>query len=200
MENETLGVLVITADLPAFEELREGLHRSEHDAYDVTHAGSVVEGFARLKDDLADVLILDVSKSAEGCLRSLERIRDRYPFLPLIILTAPEEEPFGKGLVERQLAHDYLVKSQYRDGIPCRAIRHATDRQRMREELQRYRDSVDDVPAFAITASWPQTIVCRKRSMSTGAPNKSYAMQTGGCPMHSPNSGARRRRSYKTSD
>jgi len=145
MDNETHSVLVITADLPAFEELRESLHSDEHDAHDVAHAGSVVEGFARLKDDPADVLILDASTSAAGCLRSLERIRDRYPFLPLIILTKPDEEPFGRDLVERQLAHDYLVKSQCRDGIASRAIRHATERQRMREELQRYRDSVDEV-------------------------------------------------------
>src|SRR5205823_3287935 len=77
--------------------------------FEVLSANDGDEALALLDTDLPDAVLLDVRLPRLGGLEALEQIRDRYPNLPVIVMTA-------YGTVETAIrstalaARDYLLK------------------------------------------------------------------------------------------
>jgi signal transduction histidine kinase len=104
---------------------------------------TVAERVSRALEHLAggaevDVVLLDLSlpDSVGDRLGPLARIRERAPAVPVILLTGVEDEDLAVAAV-RQGAQDYLVKRQVDGRLLGRAIRYATERQRLEERLAR---------------------------------------------------------------
>src|SRR3990172_113400 len=93
--------------------LREGLKfmlRAEPDLVVVAEAGEGREALEKLEDSLPDVVLLDVKMPHVGGLATLRGIRERWPELPVLILTMYDDP----GYVEQALqagASGYALKS-----------------------------------------------------------------------------------------
>lgn len=84
-----------------------------------------------------DVLLLDVGPSEDGE-ESVARVRAAAPTLPIVILTASEDETTGERVL-RAGAEDYLPKSELSASALRRVLRHAIERGRLRQEAARQR-------------------------------------------------------------
>lgn len=93
--------------------LREGLKfmlRAEPDLVVVAEAGDGREALEKLEGSLPDVVLLDVKMPNVGGLATLRGIRERWPELPVLILTMYDDP----GYVEQALqagASGYALKS-----------------------------------------------------------------------------------------
>lgn len=101
--------------------LREGLVRLlEHSDHDVSAAlPDTTELFSTLENDMPDLAILDVrlppTYSDEG-IRAAIKIRERYPELPLLVLSQYVEERYASELIATHSdALGYLLKDRVAD-------------------------------------------------------------------------------------
>ena len=101
--------------------LREGLVRLlEHSGHDVSAAlPDTTELFSTLENDMPDLAILDVrlppTYSDEG-IRAAIKIRERYPELPLLVLSQYVEERYASELIATHSdALGYLLKDRVAD-------------------------------------------------------------------------------------
>ena len=104
--------------------LREGLKfmlRTEPDLLVVAEAGDGSEALEILDDTRPDIVLLDVKMPNVGGLEALRGIRERWPDLPVLVLTMYDDP----GYVEEALqagASGYLLKSVTRQEL-IRAVR-----------------------------------------------------------------------------
>jgi signal transduction histidine kinase len=70
---------------------------------------------------------------------------------PIVVLTGVDDETLGVAAV-RNGAQDYLVKGQADARMLVRAIRYAIERRRSEEELERYRDHLEELVGQRTTA------------------------------------------------
>jgi diguanylate cyclase (GGDEF)-like protein len=84
-----------------------------------------------------DVILLDVTlpDSRGPELDSLDRIQDRAPKVPVILMTGIEDEELAVRAV-REGAQDYLIKRQVEADLLVRSIRYAIGRKQAEEELR----------------------------------------------------------------
>ena len=103
----------------------------------------VLEHVSKLADalqhpglELFDVIITDLTLPDSCGLQAATVLRRRLPNLPLIVLTASEDQSLALQALELG-AQDYLVKNAVTSEVLRRSIRHAIQRQLMvRENLQ----------------------------------------------------------------
>jgi two-component system, NtrC family, nitrogen regulation response regulator GlnG len=82
------------------------LHR---EGYDVSSYPSGSDCLDALAEDLPEVVCLDMKMPGLSGLETLERIRERHPMLPVVVLTA--DDTAGTAVKAMKLgAHDYLTK------------------------------------------------------------------------------------------
>jgi two-component system, NarL family, invasion response regulator UvrY len=102
--------------------VRNGLKQiiSDENDMDVTcEASNSVEVFDSLKKNKIDVLILDISMPGVGGFEILERVRDNYPKLPVLMLSSLSEELYASkslkagasGFFNKESAPEELVKA-----------------------------------------------------------------------------------------
>src|SRR5258706_8175045 len=83
----------------------------------------------RLRGRDVDAVILDLNLPDSHGLQSLRAIRNQNPELPIIVLTAIEDESAALQAL-REGAQDYLLKSEISSNMLVRAIRFAMERKR----------------------------------------------------------------------
>ncbi len=95
----------------------------------------------RLETGGVDLVLLDFSLPDSVGLDLYRELRDRYPEVPVIILTSRDDETLALRAVAEG-AQDYLVKRKVDAPLLARAIRYAIERHRselaLRESEQRY--------------------------------------------------------------
>lgn len=93
-------------------------------------------GLERLAEGGIDVTIVDLSLPDSSGLDTFRAVRDKAPEIPLLILTAQEDEELGI-IAIGEGAQDYLVKGEQWPGTLGRSLRYAVARQAMVSELRR---------------------------------------------------------------
>lgn len=104
--------------------LREGLKfllRAEPDLAVVSEAGDGDEALEKLDASLPDVVLLDVKMPNLGGLETLRRIRERWPRLPVLILTMHDDPEYVEQALQAG-ASGYLLKTITREEL-VRAVR-----------------------------------------------------------------------------
>ncbi|MBV9080860.1 MAG: diguanylate cyclase [Elusimicrobia bacterium] len=117
--------------------IREILSRSSGTSSLQPHlefAETLTDGFRRLERGGIDLVLLDLSLPESRGIETLRRFVDRHPELPVIVLTALNDESIAVEALG-QGAQDYLVKGQVDGTFFLRAIRYALERHRIRREL-----------------------------------------------------------------
>ena len=79
------------------------------DGYDVTCLASGEECLAALAEEEPEAICLDINMPGLSGIETLERIRERYPALPVVVLTADDTAATAVNAMKLG-AHDYLTK------------------------------------------------------------------------------------------
>ncbi len=111
--------------------------RMSHDSIAVTcTAASVDEAVEREKDDLFDIILLDLFLTDTDPLENIGRLSVRYPGKPVVILTR-EESYYWKTMTARAGAKAYLTKIQSRKEMAVQLAQVSAGENLLREFLVR---------------------------------------------------------------
>ncbi|HET7585926.1 MAG TPA: GGDEF domain-containing response regulator [Gemmatimonadaceae bacterium] len=135
-----LTVLLIEDDPADIELLRSAVAQASeeqgHDArLELECADRVSTGLCRLADGGIDVILLELSLPDGDGLETLERLREHGPDLPVVVLTALDDENLGLQAL-RIGAQDYLIKGRVTHDLVLRAVRYARERHKMQATLR----------------------------------------------------------------
>jgi signal transduction histidine kinase len=116
--------------------VREMLRESPCRRFRLECADRLSTGLERLADGGVDVVLLDLSLPESQGLDSFLRIHERFPDVPVVVLTGSKDEEMGNKAVQSG-AQDYLIKGQVDSPVLGRALRYALERGRIEKELRR---------------------------------------------------------------
>lgn len=130
--------ILLVEDEPLYASLvRRKLDLYPGMAFHCTWAEYLKDGLDHLEQRAFDLVLLDLTLPDSGGLKTLRRVREAAPDIPIVILTGHESDQMAVEALQSG-AQDYLVKGS--DGpIMVRAIRYAIERFRTRSELSESR-------------------------------------------------------------
>lgn len=102
---------------------------------EVDRVDRVADVPARIQVRPADAVLIDATRPEGRDLEAIRRICLDQPDLPVVVLTAPEDEAFGLAAVEAG-AQDSLVKGRVTGDLLGRALAYAVERQRLLAEVR----------------------------------------------------------------
>jgi len=102
--------------------------------FELVHATTVAEAITHLSADRFDIGLLDLELPDCQGLAVVQTIHAVAPHLPLVVLSGYDDERLAVATL-KEGAQDYLVKSEVNNASLLRALRYATERQRVQLEL-----------------------------------------------------------------
>jgi DNA-binding NarL/FixJ family response regulator len=132
-----LAKVLLIDDEPAQAWLvRDYLQSVTQTRLDLELAETVADGLQRLGAGDIQVLLLDLSLPDSIGTDTFTKVHDRFPDLPVVVLTSLEDEELGSRLVQLG-AQEYLVKGQINGPILLRALRYAVERRQAQAEREK---------------------------------------------------------------
>ena len=147
MTDRELRILLVEDNPPDARLI--GLMEQLPSAFRLERAARLSSGLELLASKSFDVALIDLSLPDSHGMAMLERIKQRKPDLPVVVLSGVDDEELAARAV-RAGAQDYLVKGRVdSDGIG-RSLRYAIERQRTEDALRvseaRNRALLDAIP------------------------------------------------------
>jgi DNA-binding NtrC family response regulator len=134
--NKPITKILLIDDEPAQAWLvREYLQSTTRNPVSLDVAETVADGLQRLETGDIQVLLLDLSLPDSLGTATFSKVHDRYPGLPIVVLTSLEDEELGSQLVQLG-AQEYLVKGQINGPMLQRALRYAIERKQAQAERE----------------------------------------------------------------
>jgi PAS domain S-box-containing protein len=127
LDPTTLLVLLIE-DNPFDAHLVRRALESGGEALALEWSTRLEEGLERLQRESFDALLLDLGLSETWGLESLDRVRQRAPDLPVVVLTGDDDARLAHETFRRG-AQDFMIKGRFDPGELRRALRYAIERQ-----------------------------------------------------------------------
>lgn len=115
----------------------------------VERVATLEEAFARVEAEPPDLALLDLGLAESRGLETLDRALERFPKLPIVVLTASSDLATGEEAV-RKGALDFVSKDEISERALSRSIRYSLERHRQRQALAR---AIRDLEAFAHVAA-----------------------------------------------
>ena len=112
--------------------IEELLSESKSPAFQLTVAGLLSEGLARLAQQKIDLVLLDLVLPDSQDLETFIRVRSHAPSVPIVIVTGLDDVKLAAKAVEAG-AQDYLVKTQLQRALLIRSLRYAVERTQVRD-------------------------------------------------------------------
>ncbi|MGE3315875.1 MAG: PAS domain S-box protein, partial [Planctomycetaceae bacterium] len=134
MNAPSLNVLLIEASASDAALIQSLLTRSKRVRFALQTVNSVDAALEVLTGDDTDVILFDLSIDGNG-LDELSRLREKFPGLPVVVLSALEDEARAATSVHGG-AQDYLIKDDLEASVLEHAIRYAVERKRLDDELR----------------------------------------------------------------
>jgi signal transduction histidine kinase/DNA-binding NarL/FixJ family response regulator len=135
-EVSPLRVLLVednTADAVLIEEL---LRDEDPQGYEIVRAKRLDEGLATVRNELIDVVLLDLSLPDAHGTDTVARMRSAAHNVPVVVLTGNAERSSAVEMLRRG-AQDYLVKGKVDGATVARAIAYAIARSKVDEAQRR---------------------------------------------------------------
>ena len=107
----------------------------DHPQFTVTVTDRLARALELLSERTFDIVLLDLGLPDSQGLDTLVRLRQRSPAVPVIVMTAREDEKLAFQAVQEG-SQDYLVKRQVQEGMLARAIRYAIERNSAKQALR----------------------------------------------------------------
>jgi len=114
--------------------LREALAEITESTFELTDCETVAQALEFLLKSKPDVVLSDLGLPDSQGLEAVRRIRSAAPEIPLVVLTALNDESLAVESL-KEGAQDYLVKGRIDGGAIGHALRYAMERQRVQLEL-----------------------------------------------------------------
>jgi two-component system cell cycle response regulator len=123
--------VLLVEDNPADARLlREALAEIADSRFEISHCETLAQAHEFLAKNTSDVILSDLGLPDSQGLETIRRIHKAAPGVPIVVLTALNDESFG-GQVLQEGAQDYLVKGQIDGRLLWRALRYAMERHRV---------------------------------------------------------------------
>jgi diguanylate cyclase (GGDEF)-like protein len=129
-----IRVLLVEDDPGDARRLRVLLEASDEIAFEVSEARGVEDGLRRLRDELFQAVLLDLSLEEGQGLEALARARIAAATVPIIAMATQADETLAVRAL-RYGAQDYLVKDLADARAVVRTVRYAVERHRILTDL-----------------------------------------------------------------
>jgi signal transduction histidine kinase len=139
---DTVHVLLVEDNLAEGRFLREILWDKWLARLDLVYVQRLTDAIAALQQRSFDVVLLDLTLPDSQGLESLDRLRQDYPQLPIVVLTNTNDNDLAVEAV-RHGAQDYLVKRQVNADVLVRSLCYAIERQQSADALQAVNESLE---------------------------------------------------------
>jgi PAS domain S-box-containing protein len=133
MPHETIQIVLIE-DNPGDARLIIEMLRDTSIRHTTSHSETLADGLASLQQGKADFILLDLGLPDSHQLQGLELIVDRYPGLPVVVLTGLNSEEIGFSALKKG-AQDFLNKDEINPAILQKTINYSIERQRLKSAL-----------------------------------------------------------------
>ena len=136
MNKKSIKVLLLVEDNPAdVRLLREMFHEQSSHNTELTQVETIAQAEEYLSARAApDIILLDLGLADAQGLEAIRRARAAAPHVPLVVLTALDDETVAAGALQEGV-QDYLIKGQIDARGLLRALRYAVERKNMQEAL-----------------------------------------------------------------
>lgn len=142
MPSNSIKILLVEDNPGDAKLVEEELSAGMDLFFDITLATSLQDGINKLKEKSIDVILLDLALPDSSGISTLEKINAEAKHIPIVILSGTKDEDLALGAV-RDGAQDYLVKSEVNNVLLTRTIRHAIQRHKIYQELERCKTELE---------------------------------------------------------
>ena len=111
-------------------------------AFECARAENLERGLGLLVEQEFQIVLADLSLGDAGGIEIVERLHDRHPTLPMIVLSGLEDESVAMAALQKG-AQDYLVKGQGDGHLISRSILYAMERKRVEAQLIEAKNSAE---------------------------------------------------------
>jgi diguanylate cyclase (GGDEF)-like protein/PAS domain S-box-containing protein len=140
MNKRSIKVLLLVEDNPADVRLLREMFREQNSLRtELTQVETMRAAEEHLAGCATDIILLDLGLPDAQGLESIRRARAVAPQVPLVVLTALDDESMAAQALQAG-AQDYLIKGQIDARGLLRALRYAVERKSMQEELFREKE------------------------------------------------------------
>jgi two-component system cell cycle response regulator len=126
--------ILLLEDKPGDARLVRDALRDLTAHFELVQATTVAEALTCLSADRFDIALLALELPDRQGLGVIRAIHAVAPHLPLVVLTSRDDEQLAVATLQEG-AQDYLVKGEVNNASLLRALRYATERQRVQLEL-----------------------------------------------------------------
>ena len=156
-DKQRIKVLIIEDDEGDAELICRFLSKAENIYFDTDRAGLMSSGIDLLGKKNFDVILSDLGLPDSVGVETLEKLHSCYPDIPMIVLTALDDENTALGAVQSG-AQDYLVKGQINTSQLIRSIRYAMERQKLITELAKRLKEIKTLRGLLPMCAWCRNI------------------------------------------
>jgi diguanylate cyclase (GGDEF)-like protein len=135
MARAAIKVLLLENSADDARRVRQLLLGPPGNRFDLVWERDLPSALKRFEARQIGVVLLDLSVCREPWPEALARMHVMWPQVPVILLTATQDESVATQAVKRG-AQDYLVKGKLTEDMLERSIRYAIERQRLLSELR----------------------------------------------------------------
>ncbi len=134
---QRITVLLIEDNPGDARLLRESLGGADVPLFELEWVDHLAAGLERLGRGNVDIVLLDLNLPDSSGLPTFQRVRAKFPDLPIILMTGLDDEELALRAVSEG-AQEYLVKASVSGALISRHIRHAIGRHKsLRVQLTR---------------------------------------------------------------
>jgi two-component system, sensor histidine kinase and response regulator len=143
---DPIKVLLVEDNLGDARLLHESLKNAQNIHINFLHVMNVNDAIDQIKGRSFDVVLLDLSLPDSQGIKTIHRMLQAAPDIPIVVLTGLDNEEMGIQAVQSG-AQDYLVKGDADIKLIVRVLRYAIERKRNEVELKEARN-------LALEAAW----------------------------------------------
>lgn len=134
-----IKILMVEDDPNYIEFIADLISQSRTGIRHIRHATTVRRALEFLDSERFDVALLDLHLPDSMGLETLCRIREKAPRLPIVVLTAQQEEDYEEKALKAG-AQEYLLKEEALPRLLIRVMRYAMERKQAEIELRESRE------------------------------------------------------------
>ena len=142
MVEQNIKVLLVEDNEEHAQLLRQLLLESNDPVFEVERYAALRPALDALEMPGFNLVLLDLSLPDSEGLNTFQRMQNRVPDLPVVVLSGMDDEVLALETMQKG-AQDYLVKGKGDERILVRSLRYAIERKKTQYELKRARDDLE---------------------------------------------------------
>lgn len=111
--------------------IKEYLREARYIDFQVNHTRSIEEALDILEHRHTDIILLDINLPDSSWPKSLYRVIDCYPHIPVVVITGVDDEQRAVTAIKKG-AQDYISKNDLTPSLLIKTIRYAIERHRLK--------------------------------------------------------------------